>query len=85
MSKLIEKYIKVQMIMFLYKYNIINGKQFGFQENKFDFDTVLDFPEFIHYYLDKESKCSEIFVDLVKVFDSVNREYIRRNKFEVGI
>lgn len=70
-SKVFEKILKIRIVNFLNKYNIISDKQFGFRENTSTQDAIAYLTSMIYDSLDKSKPSLCIFVDLAKAFDTV--------------
>ena len=71
LSKIFEKTMKVYLVDFISKYNIINPKQFGFQKNKSTEDALINFSEHLYSQLDNSKSTLSIFIDFSKAFDTV--------------
>lgn len=71
LCKILEKTIKIRMLKFLNKHNIISERQFGFKEGKSTEDAICSLTTLIYDAIDKKIPALSIFVDLSKAFDTV--------------
>lgn len=85
LAKIAEKLIKVRLINFLDKNNIIEEQQFGFQRNKSTEDALCSFVNQISNNLNKRNKTMSIFLDLSKAFDTIPHETLFKKLHKIGI
>lgn len=66
-------------------YDFLAKNQYGFQSGKLIFDVLVKADNYIGDNLDKNDKVMGIFLDLKKVFDSVNHSYLIKNLEYAGV
>ena len=72
-DKLLEKIICRRLKSFLDKFKVLYKYQFGFRTNS-TFHALIDITEYIYKALDKGHFVFGIYIDLKKVFDTVNHD-----------
>ena len=75
-SKLHEKCMYSRLYSFLTKYKIHCKKQFGFRNSHSTSHALISLVDLIKKYLDNDYSDCEIFIDLQKVFDTVNHDIL---------
>ena len=70
---------------FLTESNIIYDLQFGFRQNVFTAHALINITENIRQDLDERSIRCEIFIDLQKVFDTVDHEILLAKRNHYGV
>ena len=81
LSKIIEKLMKIRVMQYLEKENIICSKQFVFRAGYSTSNAIVEIVDKIVHSLDNKLYTVVVFLDLTKVFDTVNRD-IFVNKME---
>lgn len=76
LSKIIEKLVKVRMIEFLNKNNILTPNQFGFQHSKGTNDALFSFLENLYLRLNDGDFAAAVFCDFSKAFDCVSHDIL---------
>ena len=72
-SKVLKKLIHKCLYHFLGQNEILYNNQYGFRNNHSAIDVLIDITEKIRNALDYKYYAFNIFIDLEKVFDTVNR------------
>lgn len=72
MSKILEKVLNNRLINYLENKILLASNQYGFRKGKSTEDAVLDLTEFITKSVDNNLKCTGLFLDLSKAFDTVS-------------
>jgi hypothetical protein len=82
-SKVLEKIVHDQMILFLEKNNILFPYQFGFRKGYSTEQAILEITDNIKTAIDKKQLTCGIFLDFSKAFDTVNHEILlsKLNKY----
>jgi hypothetical protein len=70
-SKITEKLIKIRLLSFIEKFNIIEMNQYGFLKDKNTEKALSDFVDEIFDNVNVNRKCLTVFIDLAKAFDTV--------------
>ena len=84
-SKLFEKCIKIRLINFLEKHNILSEKQYGFRNGLSTDDAIIKVTHKIIEELDQGNKCIGIFLDIRKAFDTINHKILIEKLNLLGI
>lgn len=71
LAKIFEKVIKIRIMNYLEKYNLLSDSQFGFRKGKSTQDAIACLVSKIYQALDSRQKCLTVFIDLKKAFDTV--------------
>ena len=79
LSKIIEKIVKIRLLAFLEKCNILYAKQFGFRKKLGTSFAVNDMIIQIEGAKDARKKVAGVYIDLKKAFDTVNHELLLQN------
>ena len=72
-GKIIENLMKVRVMTYLDKNNVIHNKQFGFRSGHSISDEILEFVDSCASSLDQKLYTIAVFLDLSKAFDTVNK------------
>ena len=72
-AKIIEKLMKVRVMAYLDKNNVIYNRQFGFRSGYSTSDAILEFVDLCASSLDQKLYTIAVFLDLSKAFDTVNK------------
>ena len=75
-SKIYEKCMYTRLYSFLEKHNLLFNKQFGFHSGYSANHAIISLIELINKYLENGNFVCGIFIDLQKVFDTVNHEIL---------
>ena len=75
-DKIAEKYMSTIIQKFFQKHNIINDKQFGFQEGKGTNEALEFVKEKINKAMDEGQITATIFIDLQKAFDTLDHKLL---------
>ena len=84
-SKIFEKLMKVHLISFIKKNDILSNMQYGFQQGRSTIDALIKFSSEIYEQLDKSKFLLSIFVDFSKAFDTVPHDLLLRKLNFYGI
>lgn len=84
-SKVFEKIVKIRLVKFLDKYNILSPFQFGFRTGKSTQDATLTLANEIYTALDEGEKSLCVFIDLAKAFDTVSHKILFKRLDDIGI
>ena len=84
-SKIIEKIVHKQLTKFLNKNPILYEKQFGFRNNHSTTHALLEITEKIKQACDAGQFTCGVFLDLQKVFDTVNHTILLKKLTHYGI
>ena len=76
-SKLLEKLIKVRILKFLNKFNIISDTQYGFRKNVSTSDALSDVIETVNLNLEHLNNCAIVSIDLCKVDLKLLESYLK--------
>lgn len=85
LSKIFEKCLKRQIMIFLESNSILSANQYGFRTNLCTDDAVFSLTKNIYSNLDSNNKTLTIFLDLKKAFDTVNHKILLKKIINVGI
>ena len=84
-SKLLEKLIKVRILKFLNKFNIISDTQYGFRKNVSTSDALSDVIETVNLNLEHLNNCPIVSIDLCKAFDTLDHDILIKKLSIYGI
>ena len=84
-NKIIEKLMHERLYKFLSKYNCIYINQFGFRNNHSTIHALLNLTEQIRDALDKNKLSCGVFINLKKVFDTVDHSILLDKLNHYGI
>ena len=84
LSKIFEKAFSSQITTFLEKVQLLSASQFGYREQNSTIDAILKSTEQIRLELNKKKKVTGAFLDLSKVFDSINHKILLRRVENIG-
>jgi hypothetical protein len=84
-SKLFEKLIKRRLISYLDKIKFFNDHQFGFIAGKSTEEALLNFLSNIYLATNNSQKCSAVFMDISKAFDTVNHDILINKLSSIGV
>ena len=85
LSKLIEKLVHKRFYNFLKKHKLLYEHQYGFQKKDSTNHALIDITEKIRSALDQNVFTYSIFIDLQKVFDTVNHNILLYKLDHYGI
>jgi len=71
-AKILEKIIKLRLVVYLEKNKLLSKNQFGFRPGLSTENALYSASNFIYNALDSSKKTMAIFLDLAKAFDTVN-------------
>lgn len=71
-SKIIEKLINIRLIKYFDKYKILSKTQFGFRHGMSTENAITALTSLVADSMDKGDKCTTVFLDLKKAFDTVS-------------
>lgn len=84
-SKILEKLLNRRLINYLNKNNIVSAQQYGFRPGISTEDAVVDLASHITSALDQGLKCTGVFLDLQKAFDTVHIPALLSKLDSVGV
>jgi len=84
-SKIIEKIVKEQLVLYLKQYDILVNCQYGFREGKNISDALFDVNKEINEALSLNLRIMLILLDLKKAFDSVCRKRLLSKLEAIGV
>ena len=84
-SKIFEKIIHRQMILYFENNNLFNDHQFGFTKNRSTAEALICLTEKIYKNLNDKHSSALILLDFAKAFDSVNHDILLRKMELMGI
>ena len=84
-AKVLEKLMKIRLIGFFTKNNILSENQFGFQKNKSTEDAIFEFTKTVYSNINENKKCMAVFLDLAKAFDTVSHEILLKKIEALGV
>ncbi|KAG6438934.1 hypothetical protein O3G_MSEX000342 [Manduca sexta] len=84
-SKLLEKILSKRLTKYLEQKNLISPKQFGFRQGKSANDAVCKLTSSVSELLDSGKKCTAVFLDLSKAFDTVSIPILLKKMELIGI
>lgn len=85
LSKILEKILKLRLMSFLEKENIISDNQYGFQAKKSTNDAVIHLNKIIYDNFNENKKSLAVFMDLSKAFDTIPHNILLNKLDESGI
>lgn len=85
LSKVMEKLINSRLVNYLTKYKIIATNQYGFKKGVSAEDAIIDLTQLVSKKLDEPQKCTSIFLDLKKAFDTVSVPTLLQKLERIGI
>ena len=84
-NKLFERLLYNQLYHYLESNKLIPHIQYGYRKNRSTCHAVLDFAREIEKVVDKGEVAIAIFMDLLKAFDTVDKDILYRKLQELGI
>lgn len=72
-SKVLERVVKEQLVVFLLANKILSERQYGFREDRAISDVLFDVNKELHDSISKDDKIMLVFLDIKKAFDSIDR------------
>ena len=84
-SKFLEKVVYKRLYNFLIKYNILFDNQYGFRKNHSTALALLHLYDTLANAIDNKEYTMGVFIDLSKVFDTVNHEILLAKLQHYGI
>lgn len=84
-SKVLEKIINSRLVAYLETQKLLSQKQFGFRKEISAADAVHELVDYIVRKLDSGQKCSALFLDLTKAFDTVSIPILISKLESIGI
>lgn len=84
-SKILEKIIKVRLVLYLESNKFFSTNQFGFRNSRSTEDALLSFITDVYDGMDKGEKCAALYVDITKAFDTVDHSILLDKMFSAGI
>jgi potassium voltage-gated channel Eag-related subfamily H protein 8 len=83
MSKLLEKFISIQLTNHLELNNLLYIHQYGFQKNKSTEQNLIHLTNSIFTALNEKKYCIGLFLDLKKAFDVCSHEILLKKKKKI--
>ena len=83
-SKLLEKLVHRRTLNILIHNNVLSDAQFGFKHNSCTEQGIHNFVDRIYFSMDTGKYYMDVFVDLSKAFDSLNRGLVLRKLHHYG-
>lgn len=84
-SKVLEKLINHRLVRYLESEHLLSPRQYGFRTGKSTEDAVYSLTHFVTGKLDKKAKCTGVFLDLAKAFDTVSIPILLKKMQTIGI
>ena len=84
LAKVVEKIIKIRIVKFLEKYNVISDRQFGFRSGKSTQDAISSLTNEIYKAMDLSKPTLCVFLDLKKAFDTVSHSQLLKVLHDIG-
>jgi len=84
-SRVIEKAMMTKLLQYLNKIKFFYKRQYGFCKNRDANGAAFDLVVSIQTSLDRKKKCSAIFIDLRKAFDTVDHRILLEKMYNIGI
>lgn len=85
LSKILEKVMNKRLLNYLEHRNFLSKNQYGFRGNRSTEDAVTNLVDSVIAKLDKGKKCTGVFLDLAKAFDTVSRPILLKKMETIGI
>jgi hypothetical protein len=84
-SKILEKYIKGQLVKYLTDNNLLTENQYGFRTDKNINDALFTLCKDMYELQNENNRMLLLFVDLKKAFDSIDRNKLLAKMNQIGI
>ena len=84
-SKILEKVFNDRLDKFIEKYCLLNESQYGFRSNRSTSLALLELIEEITTSLDNKKATVGVFIDLKKVFDTIDHNLLLQKLEHYGI
>ena len=84
-AKTFEKILKKKLIFYLESNNLLFEYQFGFRPHRSTDQAIANVTKLIYTALDEGKKCAAIYLDLAKVFDTVDHDKLLSKTQNIGI
>lgn len=84
-SKIIEKIVNKRLLNYLEQGKYLASNQYGFRKQISTEDAVTDLVNTIVEKLDNKYRCTGVFIDLAKAFDTVSRPILLKKLEAIGI
>ena len=75
-AKIFEKILKIRLVNYITKFNLISYRQFGLQTGISTNDAIAYVTNYIYEKLDQSLKPLAIFLDMTKAFDTVSHRIL---------
>lgn len=85
LAKVIEKLLNSRLKSYLEKYGILSFNQYGFRNKRSTTDAINKLLTFVTENLDRGDRCTGIFLDLKKAFDTVSYQLLFKKLENIGI
>ena len=84
-SRVLEKAMMTILLKYLEEIKFFYKRQYGFKKDRDANGAIFDLVASIQTSLDKGNKCSAIFIDLRKAFDTVDHHILLEKMYQIGI
>jgi hypothetical protein len=84
-AKIFEKIIKLRLISFFKRFNYFSIRQFGFRGGLSTEDALVTFFEDIYNGINENKKCSALYIDITKAFDTVDHSILLDKLWMAGV
>ena len=84
-NQIFERLLSKRFLNFFEKHNIITEKQFGFLKKHCTEHAILDLKEYLMKKLDNKKITAVLFLDLQKVFDTVDHQILLQKLYHYGV
>lgn len=84
-SKVLERIVKDQLVVYLQSNNILTDRQYGFRRDKSINDALFDINRDINDSVSINNRTMLIFLDLKKAFDSIDRNKLLKKLEHIGV
>jgi len=84
-AKIFEKIIKARLVHYLESNNLLFKHQYGFRPNESTDQAISNVTKMIRSTLEERKKCVTVYLDLAKVFDTIDHIKLLKKMHDIGI